>query len=169
MDFMTPHIFDVSNIDVWKVKMSMYLKTLRMHVYLATTKKSYLGHNKYIEANAQALEALRSMLNKENLSMVSYCDSAFVVWNTLTSPALQTTKYVEEEFSGDESDQPCYMVSGNDSLEVNSESQLDDSASSSGDDHMDTDALNEELSIVCENLLEKYQVLKKKCLKLNKK
>ena len=63
--------------------------------------------------------------------MVSHCDSAFVVWNTLTSPALQTTKYVEEESSGDEFEQVCYMVQGNDSLEVNSKTQLDDSASSS--------------------------------------
>ena len=70
--------------------------------------------------------------------------------------------------SGDESDQPCYMVQGNDSLEVYSESQLDDSASSSGDDHIDADALNEELSIVCEKLLEKYNVLKKKSFELNK-
>ena len=44
---------------------------------------------------------------------------------------------------------------GNDSLEVYSESQLDDYASSSGDDIIDVDALNEELSIVCENLLKK--------------
>jgi len=42
MDFMTPPMFDISNINVWKIKMSMYLKTLGMHVYLATTKKSYL-------------------------------------------------------------------------------------------------------------------------------
>ena len=53
------------------------------------------------------------------------------------------------------------MVQGNDSLEVNSDTQLDDCASSSCDDIMDADALNEELSIICENLLEKYQVLKK--------
>ena len=53
----------------------------------------------------------------------------------------------------------------NDSLEVHSEIQLDDSASSSGDDHIDVDALNEELSI-CEKLLEKYQHLKKKSFKL---
>ena len=54
-----------------------------------------------------------------------------------------------------------------DSLEVHSETQLD-SASSSFDDHdsMDANALNEELSIVCENLLEKYKVLKKKTCKL---
>ena len=48
------------------------------------------------------------------------------------------------------------MVQGNDSLEVNSDTQLDDSASSSGEDYVDADALNEELSLVCENLLEKY-------------
>jgi len=74
-------------------------------------------------------------------------------------------EHVEKESSGDEYDDACYMVQGNDSLEVHSETQLDDCASSSGDDIMDVDALNEELSIVCENLLEKYQVLKKKSLK----
>ena len=37
-------------------------------------KKSYLGNNKHIEANAQAIEALRGTLNKEYLSMVSNCD-----------------------------------------------------------------------------------------------
>ena len=54
------------------------------------------------------------------------------------------------------------MVQGNDSLEVHSETQVDDCASSSGDDIVDADAFNEELSIVCENLLAKYKVLKKK-------
>ena len=50
-------------------------------------------------------------------------------------------------------------VQGNDSLEVYSDTQLD-SASSSFDDHddMDANALNEELSIVCENLLEKEDI-----------
>jgi len=43
---MAPPMYDTSNIDVWKVKMSMYLKTLGMHVYLATAKKSYLGNDK---------------------------------------------------------------------------------------------------------------------------
>ena len=54
------------------------------------------------------------------------------------------------------------MVQGNDFLEVNSEAHLDDCASSSRDDIMDVHALNEELSIVCENLPEKYKILKKK-------
>ena len=166
MDFMTPPMFDVSNIDVWKLKMSIYLKTLGMHVYLTTTKKSYLDNYKHIETNAQALEVLRCTLSKKYLSMISHCDSAFAVWNTLTSSKLQTPKYVEEEFSEEESEQACYMVQENDSLEVNSDTQLDDDdASSSYDDYMDANALNEELSIVYENLLEKYQVLKKKALK----
>jgi len=58
MDFMTPHMFDASNIDIWKIRMNAYLKALGLHVYLAATKKSYLGNCKHIEANAQALEAL---------------------------------------------------------------------------------------------------------------
>ena len=56
------------------------------------------------------------------------------------------------------------MVQGMDSFEVKSDTHLDDCASSS-DDHdssMDAHALNEELSIFCENLLSKYEVLKSK-------
>ena len=75
---------------------------------------------------------------------------------------------MEKESSEDESEQRCYMVQENDSLEVHSDTQLDDCASSSEDDIIDADVLNEELSIVCENLLEKYKVLKKKTCKLTK-
>ena len=56
--------------------------------------------------------------------MVSNCDSAFTVWNTLTPSELKTPNIVEDESSG-EFEQQCYMVQGNDSLEVYSESQLD--------------------------------------------
>ena len=77
MDCLTPLMFDVSNIDMWKFRISTYLKTLGLHVFLAATKKSYLGNSKHIEANAQALEALKSTLNKEYLYLVSNCDSAF--------------------------------------------------------------------------------------------
>ena len=122
------------------------------------------SNSKHIEANAQALKALRSTFNKEYLMMVSNCDSAFIVWNTLTSSKLQTPTIMEDESNG-ESEQRCYMVQGNDSLEVYSESQLDDCAS---DDHIDANALNEELSIICEKLLEKYKALKKKSFGLNK-
>ena len=34
-----PPIFDFSRLDIWKVKMSCYLKTLGLHVFLAATKK----------------------------------------------------------------------------------------------------------------------------------
>ena len=79
MDYLAPSMFDVSNIDVWKIRMSAYLKALGLHVFLAATKKSYLGNSKHIEANAQALEALRCTLSKEYLYMFSHCDFAFVV------------------------------------------------------------------------------------------
>jgi len=79
MDHLAPPMFDVSNIDLWKLRMSAYLETLGMHVYLASIKKSYLGNNKHIEANAQALETLRRTLSKDYLSIVSHYDSAFAV------------------------------------------------------------------------------------------
>ena len=60
--------------------------------------------------------------------MVSHCESAFAVWNTLTSPKEQTSHILEREAIRDESKQTCYMVQGNDSLEVNSDTHLDDSA-----------------------------------------
>ena len=66
--------------------MSAYLKALGLHVYLATIKKIYFSNDKYIEVNTQAMEALRHRLSKEHLCIVSHCDSAFAVWNTLTSP-----------------------------------------------------------------------------------
>ena len=77
------------------------------------------------------LDVLKHTLSKEYLSMVSHCDSAVAMWNTLTSPTLQTMKQVEKESSEDESEQAYYMIQGNDSLEVNLDTQLDDSASSS--------------------------------------
>ena len=67
-------MFDASNIDMQKFKMSSYLKALGLHVYLVTTKKSYFGIDKYIEANAQAMEALKHTLSKGHLCMISnYC------------------------------------------------------------------------------------------------
>ena len=130
----------------------MYLKTLRLHVFLAATKKCYLENRIHIGANAQALEAIRSTLPKEYLLRVSNIDSAFAVWNILTTT---TTSKLQlpiqpEESSGDESEpQQCYTVQGNDSLEVHSETHLDDDDDiSSSNDYVDPHALNEELSIV---------------------
>ena len=153
--------------------MSVYLQTLGYKVHLAITKESFLSDSKHIGAYAQALEAIRSTLSKEYLMHVSNIDSAFAAWNILTTTTtskLQLQIQLEDESSGDESEpQQYYTVQGNYSLEVYSDTQLD-SASSSFDSHDDMDAyaLNEELSIVCENLLEKYKVLKKKTFALNK-
>ena len=44
-------MYDVSNIDMRKFKMSSYLKALGLRVYLAITKKSYFGDDKYIDVN----------------------------------------------------------------------------------------------------------------------
>ena len=145
--------------------MSWHLKALGYNVYKTITKESHPNDSKHIEANAIALKALRASLSKENLNMVSHCDSAFAVWNILTSPELQTQINKREKSSGEESEHHCFMVQENDSLEVHSDTQLH-SASSSCDDYIDLNALNEELSIVCEKLLEKYNLLKKKSFEL---
>jgi len=72
-------MFDILNIQIWKVKMSMYLKTLGIHVYLVTIKDSYCLNGKHIEANVKALHALKSVLNDDYLCRVANFDSAFVV------------------------------------------------------------------------------------------
>ena len=59
--------------------MSKYLKVLGLHVYLATINKSYFDNDKYLEANAQAMEALKHTLSEEHISLISHCDSAFAV------------------------------------------------------------------------------------------
>jgi len=92
--------------------MCAHLKALGLHVYFAATKKSYLGNSKHKNANAQTLKALRKSLSKEYLNIVFHCDSAFTVWNILTSPELQTSINDEEKSSGEESDQYCFIVQG---------------------------------------------------------
>ena len=59
--------------------MSAYLKTLRLQVYIATTKKSYLGNDKYLEANTQVMDALKQTLSKEHIYLISHYDFAFAV------------------------------------------------------------------------------------------
>jgi len=52
---------------------------------------------------------------------------------------------LKREPGRDESDQACFMVQGNNSIEVISDTHLDDTASSSNDhDSMDAQALNAE-------------------------
>ena len=98
--------------------MSAYLKSLELYVYLDTTKKSYVGNDKYLEANAQAMDALKYTLSKEHMSLVSHCDSIFAVWNTLISLKEQASNNVERDPIVDESDEVYYMVQENDSLKA---------------------------------------------------
>ena len=79
MDFMSPPTFDILRIQTWNVKMSLYLKGLGIHVYLATTKDSYVRNSKYVEANSKAIHAFKSTLSDDYLCGVSNFDSAFVV------------------------------------------------------------------------------------------
>ena len=65
MDFIIPPMFDILNVQIWKVKMSMCLKVLEIHVYLVTIKKSYFVNDKHLEANAKAIHALKSTLDDE--------------------------------------------------------------------------------------------------------
>ena len=92
------------------------------------------------------------------------------MWNTLTSPKVQTAYVLEKEPKRNESDQACFMVQGINSLEINSDNYLDDCACSfnNHDSSMDAHALNEELSKFCENLLSKYKLLKGKSFDLKR-
>ena len=110
MDFMTPLMFDILNIQTWKVKMSMYLKALGIHVYIATIKDSYFSNSKYLEANTKVIHALKSTLNDEYLSRVANFDSAFVVWNTIVSLGEQKQYYVGDSDIGSEASNVCYIV-----------------------------------------------------------
>ena len=118
---MTPTMFDILNLQTWKVKMPMYLKALGIHIYFVTIKNSYFINGKNLEANAKAIHALKSTLNDEYLFRVANFDSAFVVWNTLVSLSEQKQYYIGSD-SDDRSDASniCYMVQGDNPLEVNS-------------------------------------------------
>ena len=62
------------------------------------------------------------------------------------------------------------MVQGIDSLDVKSDTHLDDYYNSSiYDNAMNGHALNKKLLMFCENLLSKYKVLKNKSFDLKKK
>ena len=54
MDFMTPPMFDIFNFQTLKVKMSMYLKALEIHIYFVTIKDSYFINGKHLEANTKS-------------------------------------------------------------------------------------------------------------------
>ena len=92
--------------------MSMYLKSLGIHVYFATIKDSYCLNGKNIEANAKAIHALKSTLNDEYLSRVSNIDSAFVTWNIITSLGEK-----DQYYAGSDSD--VYLATIKDSYCLN--------------------------------------------------
>ena len=111
MDFITLPMFDIFNIRIWKVKMSMYLKALGTHVYLATIKESYFVNGKYLEVNTKAIHAIKSTLNDEYLSRVANIDSTFIVWNTLISLGEQKQYYKgSDSDDGSATSNMCYMV-----------------------------------------------------------
>ena len=113
MDFMSPPTFDILNIQIWKVKMSLYLKALGIHVYLATTNNAYCLNGKNIEANTKALHASRSTLNDVYLSRVANLDLAFVVWNNLLSLDENDQYYAGSDSDvGSDISNKCYMVQG---------------------------------------------------------
>ena len=76
---MSPPMFDILNFQNWKVKMFMYLKALGIHVYLVTIQDPYFINDKHLEANAKAINALKSTLNDDYLSRVFNLDLIFVV------------------------------------------------------------------------------------------
>ena len=107
----SPPVFDISRLEIWKVMMSYYLKTLGLHVFLVATKKCYLDNRIHIGANAQALEAIRSMLSKDYLMHVSNLDSAFAVWNKLTTTSTSKLQLsIQPEESSGEFNLQCFMV-----------------------------------------------------------
>ena len=85
--------------------------------------------------------------------LASNFDSAFAVWNMLTTTTTSKLQVqIQPEESSGESDSQCFMVQGNDSLEVHSESQLDsDDDASSSNDYVDAHALNEDFLLCLKN------------------
>ena len=133
--------------------MSMYLKALGIHVYFTTIKDLYFINGKNLEANAKAIHALKSTLNDDYLCRVANFDSTFVVWNTLVSLGEQKQYYMRSDSDdGCDASNICYMIHRDNPLEVNSESELDE----------DVDMSYDELALFCQQLLEKYDLLKMK-------
>ena len=76
---------------------------------------------------------------------------AFVVWNTLLSLGEKDQYYAGSDLDvGSDISNKCYMVQGDDPLEVNSESDNEDASMS-----------YDELNSLCQLLLERYDIIKK--------
>jgi len=140
----------------------MHLKTLGHLVYQAITIETLPNSSKHKKANALALRTLRASLNEYLVHVFDRYDSAFAVWSILTSPKLPTILNKMRRSRRDNSEERCLMVHGNDSHEVHSDSQLDDSSSSFCHGCGEVQTLNMELAQKLEKFLEKHESLKKK-------
>ena len=70
---------------------------------------------------------MKLTLNDDYLSRVSNIESAFIVWNTLITLGEQTPHDKENDSDeGNDASNMCYMIHGNDPLEVNSNSELEE-------------------------------------------
>ena len=83
-----PH-FDGLNFPVWKIKMSVFLKSLGRDVFLSIGKEFIEPKdwdenlNKVYDANTKATYALMQALNDDDLLRIINCVSAYDIWNTL--------------------------------------------------------------------------------------
>ena len=134
----------------------MSFKSLGHLVYQATTKESFPNDSKHRKANALVLKTLRASLNKDLLHVFAHYNSAFAVWSILASPELPRIINKLRRSRRDKSDEHCLMVQGNDSLEVQSDSQLDDSSSSYCHGSFEVQTLNMELAQKLEIFLKKH-------------
>ena len=100
-------------------------------------------NGKHLEANTKAIHSLKSTLNDEYLSRVTNFYSNFVVWNTLISLGEQKQYYMGSDSNdGSATSSISYMIQGDDPLEVNSESEVDE----------DVDMPYDELAMFCQLL-----------------
>ena len=102
-----------------------------MDIYLAITKTN---SNNVFEANAKATHTFTFKLALNDNRVTNFVFT-LVVWNTLISIYEQTSNDKERD-SREESDtfSICFMAQGDDPLEVNSESDFDESENISYDD-----------------------------------
>ena len=102
---------------------------------------------------------MKSILNDDYLSRVANIDSAFVAWNIITSLGEKDLYYAGSDSDvGSDVSNKCYMIQGDNPLEVTTESEVDE----------DVDMFYDELTSFCQQLLEKYDMLKKNNKNLKK-
>jgi len=89
----TPLKFDGLNFPIWKVKMTLFLQSLRSRVAKAVTKPISVPAGeedtwsdiatKEFDANAKAHYALLQALNDDDIARVIHCKSAYEIWSHL--------------------------------------------------------------------------------------